>query len=105
MQPRQVPFIYPVTYAEDARFLNAYLEITGDYGSLRLLPYYLVYRAMVRAKIARIRGSDEMFLPYLGLAETLTRPAPPSSSTATSRQGSSPSTSRCSAWTSSSAAA
>jgi acyl-CoA hydrolase len=26
MQPQQVPFIYPVTYAEDARFLNAYRQ-------------------------------------------------------------------------------
>jgi len=41
-----------------ARFLNAYLEITGDYGSLRLLPYYLVYRAMVRAKVARFRAAQ-----------------------------------------------
>ncbi len=34
------------------RFLNDYLEITGDYGSLEILPFYLCYRAMVRAKIA-----------------------------------------------------
>jgi acyl-coenzyme A thioesterase 9 len=26
MQPQPVPFIYPVTYAEDARFLNAYRQ-------------------------------------------------------------------------------
>ena len=39
-----------------ARFLNAYLEITGDYAAVRLLPYYLVYRAMVRAKVACIRS-------------------------------------------------
>lgn len=38
------------------RFLNAYLEITGDYEALRLLNYYMVYRAMVRAKVARIRA-------------------------------------------------
>ncbi|CAG4883163.1 Aminoglycoside phosphotransferase [Georgfuchsia toluolica] len=36
------------------RFLNAYLEISGDYEAVRLLPYYLVYRAMVRAKVACI---------------------------------------------------
>jgi len=41
-----------------ARFLNSYLEITGDYASLRVLPYYLVYRAMVRAKVARIRAAQ-----------------------------------------------
>lgn len=37
------------------RFLNAYLAHTGDYAGLRLLPFYLTYRAMVRAKIAAIR--------------------------------------------------
>jgi aminoglycoside phosphotransferase family enzyme/predicted kinase len=40
------------------RFLNAYLERTGDYRGLRLLPFYLVYRAMVRAKIAGIRAAQ-----------------------------------------------
>lgn len=34
------------------RFLNRYLEKTGDYQGLQLLRFYLVYRAMVRAKIA-----------------------------------------------------
>jgi len=34
------------------RFLNEYLEVTGDHGGLPLLPFYLVYRAMVRAKVA-----------------------------------------------------
>ncbi|WP_456373962.1 bifunctional aminoglycoside phosphotransferase/ATP-binding protein [Thiolapillus sp.] len=37
------------------RFLNRYLERTGDYLGLELLPFYLAYRAMVRAKIAAIR--------------------------------------------------
>lgn len=37
------------------RFLNAWLEKTGDYEGLRLLPFYLSYRAMVRAKVAAIR--------------------------------------------------
>jgi len=37
------------------RFLNRYLGHTGDYGGVRVLPYYLCYRAMVRAKIAGIR--------------------------------------------------
>ena len=35
------------------RFLNAYLERTGDYAGLAVLPFYLAYRALVRAKIAR----------------------------------------------------
>ena len=41
-----------------ARFLNAYLERTGDYAGLRVLRFYLVYRAMVRAKIEAIRAGQ-----------------------------------------------
>jgi len=37
------------------RFLNTYLEITGDYAGLAVLRFYLVYRALVRAKVARLR--------------------------------------------------
>ena len=37
------------------RFLNKYLEITGDYTGLKVLPFYLCYRAMVRAKVDAIR--------------------------------------------------
>ncbi len=33
------------------RFLNSYLEQTGDYQGLQVLRFYCVYRAMVRAKI------------------------------------------------------
>ena len=40
------------------RFLNAYLEHTGDYAGLATLPFYLVYRAMVRAKVALIRSAQ-----------------------------------------------
>jgi hypothetical protein len=41
-----------------SRFLNAYLERTGDYGGLAVLPFYLVYRALVRAKVARLRADQ-----------------------------------------------
>ncbi len=37
------------------RFVNAYLEHTGDYAGLALLDYYKAYRAMVRAKVALLR--------------------------------------------------
>ncbi len=37
------------------RLLNAYLEDTGDYTGLRTLPFYLCYRAMVRAKVNVLR--------------------------------------------------
>jgi aminoglycoside phosphotransferase family enzyme/predicted kinase len=38
-----------------ARFLNAYLELTGDYSALSVLRFYATYRALVRAKIAMLR--------------------------------------------------
>lgn len=37
------------------QFLNRYLELTGDYSGLRVLNFYRVYRAMVRAKVAALR--------------------------------------------------
>jgi aminoglycoside phosphotransferase family enzyme/predicted kinase len=62
------------------RFLNGYLQRSGDYEALGLLPYYLVYRALVRAKVAILRlagvaddadASDrvrEEYASYMGLA-------------------------------------
>lgn len=38
---------------------SAYLEAGGDYDGVRLLPYYLVYRSLVRAKVAAIRMVDD----------------------------------------------
>ena len=40
------------------RFLNGYLQKTGDYAGLAVLPYYQVYRAMVRAKVAKLRSQQ-----------------------------------------------
>jgi uncharacterized protein len=37
------------------RFINSYLEDTGDYAGLSVLPFYLCYRAMVRAKVDVLR--------------------------------------------------
>ena len=37
------------------RFLNAWLEVTGDYEGVALLRYYAIYRALVRAKVAALR--------------------------------------------------
>ncbi len=39
-------------------FINSYLEQTGDHASLPLLRWYLVFRALVRAKVAAIRGKQ-----------------------------------------------
>jgi aminoglycoside phosphotransferase family enzyme/predicted kinase len=45
-----------MSHPEDAnRFLNDYLSKTGDYDGLAGLRIYLVYRAMVRAKVTSIR--------------------------------------------------
>src|SRR6266702_4927553 len=71
------------------RFLNADFETTGEYAGVRVLRYYLVYRATVRAKIACIRAhqpgtgesaqctSDRQYRDYLVLAESLAAPARP----------------------------
>jgi aminoglycoside phosphotransferase family enzyme len=58
------------------RCLNRYLEHGGDTTGLATLPYYQVYRAMVRAKVSAIRASqsDGDFgecLGYLDLADRL----------------------------------
>jgi uncharacterized protein len=42
------------------RLLNAYLEVTGDYSGVRVLRFYLAYRAMVRAKISAIRAGQHV---------------------------------------------
>jgi aminoglycoside phosphotransferase family enzyme/predicted kinase len=41
------------------RFLNRYLENTGDYPGLKLLAYYETNRALVRAMVARLRNDQE----------------------------------------------
>lgn len=41
------------------RVLNRYLQITGDYDALGVLPYYLVYRALVRVKVALLRLAQQ----------------------------------------------
>jgi len=58
------------------RLLNRYLEQTGDINGLAALPYYQVYRAMVRAKVAAILASSTSkdfseCLTYLELANRL----------------------------------
>lgn len=41
-----------------ACLLNAYLEQSGDYEALPLLRWYMVYRALVRAKVSLMRGKQ-----------------------------------------------
>ncbi len=52
-----------------AIFLNAYLEQTGDYRSLLVLRWYLVYRALVRAKIAVMRARQRNQVQRLDLEQ------------------------------------
>ena len=63
------------------RFINRYLQYTGDYSGVSMLRYYLAYRAMVRAKVAALRlqqtdveshtegGQDHTFTTYTELAK------------------------------------
>jgi aminoglycoside phosphotransferase family enzyme/predicted kinase len=71
------------------RFLNRYLERTGDYAGLGLLDLYRVYRSLVRAKVAQIQyrqlrpeaeerqACQQRFMRHLALADRYTnKPAP-----------------------------
>lgn len=72
-----------------SRFLNSYLEVTGDYAGLSVLPFYLCYRALVRAKVnalrleqvniteTEIKQSLAEFESYLELATAYTQPCMP----------------------------
>lgn len=67
------------------RALNGYLELSGDYAGLAVLRFYLVYRALVRAKVAMIRlrqpglraeeqdAARTEYRGYVQLAEAYTR--------------------------------
>ncbi|MGH8292291.1 MAG: AAA family ATPase, partial [Gammaproteobacteria bacterium] len=70
------------------RFLNRYLEHTGDYRGLPLLRYHLVYRALVRAKVARLQAGQMQHAEsrrvqarnadqYMKLADSLRIDVPP----------------------------
>ena len=71
------------------RLLNRYLARLGDYAGLRVLPFYMVYRALVRAKVGLLRlhqeglSADEHdliwreFQDYLDLARDLSSAPPP----------------------------
>ena len=66
------------------RFLNTYLEETGDYEGLKLMYFYKAYRAIVRAKIALLTRLDpnlsesekenlfQQYQDYIALAEKYT---------------------------------
>lgn len=67
------------------QFLSYYLEYCGDYEGLAVLPFYQVYRAIVRAKVNLFRFAQaqtdaekallyKRFLHYMTLAQSLTEP-------------------------------
>jgi predicted kinase len=59
------------------RLLDRYLGDLGDHGGLAVLPYYIVYRALVRALVASIRPPSAGTPDYLGFAlNWLQRPGP-----------------------------
>jgi aminoglycoside phosphotransferase family enzyme/adenylate kinase family enzyme len=72
------------------QLLNSYLEQTGDYAGLPLLRFYLLYRAMVRAKVSAIRATQsglqhaqweqqlEEYRGFITLAESVIRHPPAS---------------------------
>ncbi len=71
------------------RYLDRWLQVTGDYSSLSVLNFYLVYRAMVRAKIDLLRSAQDNIDQetisglcresdtYVRLAKQFTRPGSP----------------------------
>jgi len=71
------------------RLLNRYLESSADYAGLAVLRFYLVYRAMVRAKVSCIRARQSEanaslreeqwrdFVQHVALAESFARPCRP----------------------------
>ncbi|WP_042338988.1 bifunctional aminoglycoside phosphotransferase/ATP-binding protein [Paraburkholderia ferrariae] len=50
------------------RLLCGWLAATGDYASLHVMPFYMVYRALVRALAARLRGDGAAHARYLRVA-------------------------------------
>lgn len=71
------------------QLVNTYFHYTEDYQGLTLLPYYLAYRAVVRAKIALFRLKQEKlacktkkeiqsnYYNFINLAESYTKPPNP----------------------------
>jgi aminoglycoside phosphotransferase family enzyme/predicted kinase len=70
------------------RYVNRWLEITGDYAGVAVLRFYLAYRAMVRAKVTRLRTAqlapgtphgalDAEHMGYVDLARAFASPPRP----------------------------
>jgi aminoglycoside phosphotransferase family enzyme/predicted kinase len=63
------------------RFVNRYLEESGDYDGVHVLRFYLAYRALVRAKVAAIKraqsGQPASDVDYVATAVGLVEPRTP----------------------------
>jgi hypothetical protein len=57
--------------------INEWLVWSGDFAALAVLRFYAVYRAMVRAKVAALRGAIAEADDYLALAGRLVAPPRP----------------------------
>ncbi|MCB1900239.1 MAG: AAA family ATPase [Rhodocyclaceae bacterium] len=66
--------------------LNRYLEITADYEGLRVLRYYVAYRALVRAMVSLLQraesatavaAAEARAVAYLAVAQAQSRTTPP----------------------------
>ena len=80
----EVHGLKPLAY----RFINRYEEVVGDYAGLVLWTFYRVYRALVRAKVARLTRAattdqtdherlDTAYRDYLAYAHRAITPAGP----------------------------
>ncbi len=75
------------TYAN--RVISTYLTYSGDYHGLSILPYYIAYRAVVRAKVSLFRLSQpglsaaeqqaikQDYHDFIAIAQRLTQPTQP----------------------------
>jgi aminoglycoside phosphotransferase family enzyme/predicted kinase len=59
------------------RFLDAWLDATGDHGAVPALRFAVVYRALVRAQVAGLRGDPPAVRRYLRAALRWTRAGAP----------------------------
>lgn len=59
------------------RFLNAWLDATGEHEAAGVLRYALAYRALVRAQVAALRGTRTEVARYVQAALAWSQPAAP----------------------------
>ncbi|MEW6163705.1 MAG: AAA family ATPase [Pseudomonadota bacterium] len=57
--------------------LSEWLAWSGDFGALTVLRFYLVYRALVRCKVAALQERHAESVGYLAIAERLAAPPAP----------------------------